>query len=209
MKKIIIFDFDGTIADTLILSLKIINNQLKQAGYDPISKEELKQLRNMNPIQIISHFRFPIWKLPSLIKLVRNQLSEEVEKMKIFPGVEKLVIDLKLDKYKLAILSSNLKETVDKFLAIHQLPVFEYVKCEPNIFEKARLIKRFLNDHDLEIRDVIYIGDEVRDVEACRKVGIQIVSVTWGFNDREALYKLNPDFLVSRPQQIFDLLKKS
>lgn len=208
MKKIIIFDFDGTIADTLKVALKIVNDYLKKEHYQTISAAELKQLRNMNPLQLITHFKFPLWKVPSLLKHVRNELAKEVDKVKIFPGVEKLIINLKLNKFHLAILSSNLKETVDKFLALHQLPLFDYIMCEPNIFEKGRLLKSFLKEHDLKTKDIIYIGDEVRDIEACKNVGIPIIAVTWGFNDKNALLKMKPDFVAQKPQQILSLLKK-
>lgn len=208
MKKIVLFDFDGTIADTLQFAVKISNEYLKNEGYSSISKAELNDLRNMNPLQLITHLKFPIWKVPSLVKTVRENLYKEAEKIKIFPGVKKLIQDLKAHGFKLAILTSNLKETVDKFLAHQKLEVFDYIKCEPNILEKAKLIKSFLNQHSLKTKDVIYIGDEVRDIEACRSVGVQIVSVTWGFNDGDSLRKLKPDFIVTKPAQILEILKK-
>lgn len=209
MKKIILFDFDGTIADTLKPALDIANRYLKENDYYPITERDLKQLRHMNPLQIVVHFnKFPIWKILSLVKHVQKELSREADKIKIFPGVEKLLIDLKLNKYKLAVLSSNLKETIDQFLEVHQLQVFDYVKCDPNILEKAKLIRGFLKEHYLKKEDVVYVGDEIRDIEACRSVGIKIISVAWGFSDPASLQKMKPDFLVRKPTEILSLLKK-
>ncbi len=208
MKKIVLFDFDGTIADTLKPAVKIANKYLKKEGYPSISQEELRNLREMNILQLVTHFTFPVWKIPALIKTVREDLYREAEKIKIFPGIKKLIEDLKVNGFKLAILTSNLKKTVDKFLAYHELEVFDYVKCEPNILEKAKLISRFLNENNLGKKEVIYIGDEVRDIDATRSVGIQMISVTWGFNYIDSLRKLKPDFLVKEPAQILRLLKK-
>lgn len=208
MKKIILFDFDGTIADTLPPALKITNEHLKKDGYPPVTAKELKELRHMNPLQIVTHSKYPIWKVPGLVRQVREDLHKEVNKIQIFPGIKQLILNLKKSGFHLAILTSNLKETIEDFLALHKLEVFDYVQCEPNIMEKGKLLKRFLNEHDLKTSDVIYIGDEIRDIEACKSVGIQIISVTWGFNDANSLQKLNPDFLVKKPQQIFELLKK-
>lgn len=208
MKKIVLFDFDGTIADTLPPAVKIANEYLKKEGYSPISKAELKALRNMNLLQLVTHFKFPVWKIPSLINTIREDLYKEVEKIKIFPGAKQLIYDLKVNGFKLAILTSNLKKTVDRFLAHQKLEVFDYIKCEPNVLEKAKLISRFLKENNLGKKEVIYIGDEIRDIEACRSVGIQVVSVTWGFNDIDSLQKLKPDFLVKKPAQILELLKK-
>ncbi len=208
MKKIILFDFDGTLADTLQPALKIVNEYLKDEGYDPISPTDLKELRNMNFLQLIAHFKFPIWKIPALVKIVKKDLHKEIDKILIFPGIGKLIRELKRNGFHLAILSSNLRQTIDKFLERHKIAVFDYVQCEPNILEKAKLIKNFLNQHSLITKDVIYIGDEVRDIEACKSVGIQIISVTWGFNDASSLRELKPDFLVKKPAEILTLVKK-
>lgn len=208
MKKIILFDFDGTIADTLHLSLEIVNEYLTSESYPLISEKELKDLRNMSPLQLITHFKFPIWKIPTLVKLVREDLYKEADKIKIFPGIEKLIVNLKANNFHLAILSSNIRETIDKFLNRYRLTAFDYIKCEPNILEKAKLIKSFLKEHSLGTKDVIYIGDEIRDIEACRRVGIQIISVAWGFNDASSLQKLKPDFLAKTPARILSILKK-
>lgn len=208
MKKNILFDFDGTIADTLPPAVKIANEYLKKEGYPSISETELKALRNMNLLQLVAHFKFPVWKIPSLINTVKENLYKDVKKIKIFSGAKKLIHDLKISGFKLAILSSNLKKTVDSFLAYQKLEVFDYIKCEPNVLEKAKLIRRFLRENNLKKKEVIYIGDEIRDIEACRSVGIQIISVTWGFNDENSLRKLKPDFLAKKPAQILELLKK-
>lgn len=208
MKKIILFDFDGTIADTLLPALNILNGYLKENGYQRITADDLKKLRHMNPLQIVSHFKFPIWKLPALVKHVRDELSKHVEEIRIFPGVDKLIRDFKKNHYLLAVLSSNSQETIDRFLEFNKINVFNYVKCEPNILEKAKLLKKFLKDNRLSPSEVIYIGDEVRDIEACKNVGIQIISVSWGFNDAVSLRKMKPDFLVKKPTEIFNLLKE-
>ncbi len=208
MKKIILFDFDGTLADTLQLALKIVNKYLRNEGYDPISQADLKDLRNMNFLQLIAHFKFPIWKIPTLAKKIKEDLYKEVDKIPIFPGIVELVKGLKQRGFHLAVLSSDLKQTIDKFLELHKIALFDHIQCEPDILGKAKLIKRFLNRHSLATKDVIYIGDEVRDIEACRSVGIQIISVTWGFNDADSLHELKPDFLVKKPAEILGLVKK-
>ena len=50
----------------------------------------------------------------------------------------------------------------------------------------------------------MYVGDEARDMEAARRAGVHSVGVTWGFNNRSALEKANPEKLVDKPK---DLLK--
>lgn len=208
MKKVIIFDFDGTIADTLPIALKIMETVIKDFGYSSISSKEIEKLRSMSPLDIIMHLKLPLWKIPKLISAIRNKLHNQIEKVDLFPGIEKVLLKIKFRGYRLAILSSNKKETLDKFLLKKQLMFFDFVQSEPNVFEKSRLIKRFLKKNKINKEDAIYVGDEVRDIEACKKSGISIVAVTWGFNRKDILKKFKPDYLVHKPEEILDILKK-
>ncbi len=208
MIEMILFDFDGTIADTLPAALKIANRHLNQIGHNPISKEQLKELRNMTPFQILRQFTVPVWRLPGLIKKIQNDLLKEVDHIKLFPGIEKALYDLIFARYHLGILTSNKKETVDTFLRKHRITFFEFIQCEPNIFEKPRLIKHFLKKHQLKPSEVIYIGDEIRDIEACRENGVEIISVTWGFNDENSLKQNKPNYIAKTPQELVTILQK-
>jgi phosphoglycolate phosphatase len=54
---------------------------------------------------------------------------------------------------------------------------------------------------------VIYVGDETRDIEAARKIQIQVIAVSWGFNSREVLAEQKPDFLISHPSQLIEVVR--
>jgi phosphoglycolate phosphatase-like HAD superfamily hydrolase len=58
----------------------------------------------------------------------------------------------------------------------------------------------------LPARDVVYVGDEVRDIEAGRQAGVAVAAMTWGFNDRALLARHCPDYLVERPEELLQLL---
>ena len=60
--------------------------------------------------------------------------------------------------------------------------------------------------NDLRKSEVAFVGDEVRDVEAARKVGMTVVAVTWGINSRQGLADANPDFLVDTAEELIKLL---
>ncbi len=207
MKKIVLFDFDGTIADTLPVAFEMTNKVIKDFGYQPITQEDFKMLRDMKPLEILTHFKFPMWKLPALLNAVKKELLVHADKIKLFPGIERLLLDLKMEGFELAILTSNLKETVDKFLELHTLMIFDYIRCEPNIFEKSKLIRNFLKSTKLKPADVVYVGDEVRDIEASRDNKIKVISVGWGFTSPSSLKKAKPDYLAEKPKDIYKILK--
>lgn len=208
MIKMIVFDFDGTIADTLPAALKIANGYLKKLGYKSISRKELTDLRNMSPFQILKTFKFPIWKLPGLVKKIQGDLYKEIDSITLFPGMEKTLLDLSLAQYRLGIITSNRQETVDAFLRKNRLTYFEMIMCEPSLLEKPRYIHKFLKEQNLKPEEILYIGDEIRDIEASRENGVKIISVTWGFNEEASLKKNNPDYLVRTPEELFTLLEK-
>ena len=57
-------------------------------------------------------------------------------------------------------------------------------------------------------QDIIYVADEVRDIEAARKAGVKIICVSWGYNDKSSLEKNNPDALVDNTDQLFAVIKQ-
>jgi len=68
MSKTIIFDFDGTIADTLDSVVKIVNDHAEHFGYKKVTKEDIPYLQGKKPREILSHLGISIFKLPSWIK---------------------------------------------------------------------------------------------------------------------------------------------
>jgi phosphoglycolate phosphatase-like HAD superfamily hydrolase len=110
---------------------------------------------------------------------------------------------------RLAILTSNSQSNVDAFLSRHNLPYFEFVSCSSKLFGKGREIRRILRKHKLAPADILYIGDETRDVEAAKETGLTMAAVTWGYNSAEILSAMEPDHLISTPQGLLTLLSRS
>ena len=61
----------------------------------------------------------------------------------------------------------------------------------------------------LKSQEILYVGDELRDVKASQKAGIPVAAVTWGFNSRESLAASKPTYLFDRPIDFFQLLTDS
>ena len=206
MKKIIIFDFDGTIADSFPPMVKILKEQVKKMGYGDLTDKQIEVLRSMRPLDIIRHFKFPIWKIPRLIKTVREDLFKQINDVKIFSGISELIDNLKTKKIKYGILTSNSKKTVEAFLNANNLKGFDFIESETNIFKKSSHLSYIVTKYLLNKNEVVYIGDEVRDIEACHEIGIDIISVTWGYNNKAVLEKNRPTFIVNSPPELLKIL---
>ena len=103
-------------------------------------------------------------------------------------------------------MTSNTKEGVQAFLANHQLQYFEFIFAPDSLFGKAKVIRKILSHEALSPQEVIMIGDELRDVEAANKAGVESIAVTWGFNTQQVLERGEPNHLIMNPSQLLELV---
>ena len=183
----IIFDFDGTLADTFALGSKLINEYADRLGYKQIDFAANKD-KSARELIKMSGVRF--WQIPGLIRFFRKKSVERAGEVKAFDGIPDLVRHLHGDGFSLGIITTNSAQTINIFLEKYGLTdFFTYIKPEISLLGKKRALRRARRHLKT---DIIYIGDELRDIEACRAVDIPIISVTWGFNSTEILEKNNP-----------------
>lgn len=207
-QKVIIFDFDGTIANSLDALVTISNRLAVQFGYKQTSQAELAQLKNLTSREIIKQSGISIFKVPFLLRKVKAEMSLEIKTLSLFAGMRETLIALNNIGHKLVIISSNSKSNILAFLEYNQLEnIFYYIYSGTTVFGKDKVIKKFTKQENINIADVIYVGDETRDMEAAKKSNVVAIAVTWGFNTKAALAKENPDFLIEQPQELVNVLE--
>ncbi len=193
----IIFDFDGTLADTFALGSALINEYADRLGYKQIDFAANKD-KSARELIKMSGVRF--WQIPGLIRFFRQKSVERAGEVKAFDGIPGLVRRLHDDGFLLGIITTNSAQTVSKFLEKYSLTdFFSYIKPEISLFGKRRALRRARRRLKTEI---IYIGDELRDIEACRAVNIPIISVSWGFNSTEILDRNNPGMVAEDVDEV-------
>lgn len=207
-KKVIIFDFDGTIADTFSTVVSILNGIAPDYGYDPLDIELISALRHKRAQDIIKIFRIPIWKIPKLLFTVKALLVKKLPELKPINGIPEMLVELKKQGFVVGIVSSNNVDLINEFLKRNSIEVFDFVYSEKDLFGKGKVLKNLLKTKGLFPEDVIYVGDETRDIEAARKAGLRIISVGWGFNAVEALERLLPDYLISHPSELLPIVQR-
>lgn len=207
-QKVIIFDFDGTIADTVDALVNIANRLAQEFGYIPITQEELALLRNLSSREIIKYSGISILKIPFLVKKVKSELKNKIKELKPISGIKNALILLNNNGYRLGIITSNSQDNVTDFLKVNDLDnLFEFVYSGVTIFGKTTIINNVLKQKQIKPQEVIYVGDETRDIEASKKANIKVIAVTWGFNSQEVLAKQNPDFLIHQPEELLEVIK--
>ncbi|OGK26198.1 hypothetical protein A2954_04395 [Candidatus Roizmanbacteria bacterium RIFCSPLOWO2_01_FULL_37_12] len=206
MIRTVIFDFDGTIADTLPKIFELYNKYANEFNLPVLNRKEAEELRNKSAFEIIKSFGISIIKIPAIANRVLSELKKSITQIKIFKGMDEVLNSIKARGFQLGLLTSNSQENVDKYLDYHKLDFFDFVHSEKNIFGKSKTLGKLISQYNLEKTKTIYVGDEVRDIEACRDNGIKIISVTWGFNIKEILQKNKPDYLVDKPGDILKII---
>ncbi len=201
--RYLIFDFDGTLADSLPVIVDIAEGMLDTT----ITPEDIGRYRNMTAKQILKEARIPLYRVPSLLVRGKTLMSSRVHEVAIFRGLEPVIKQLAKD-HVLYVVSSNGIGIISSFLKRNNIDqYFSNVYGNVGLFSKAQAIKRVMKRERFEPSESIYIGDEVRDIEAAKKVGIPIISVTWGYNGKEILSKYQPDYLVDSPRALQKTIK--
>ncbi|MBQ1697725.1 MAG: HAD-IA family hydrolase [Bacteroidales bacterium] len=197
----VIFDFDGTLADTFALGSQLINEYADQLGYKQIDFAANKD-KSARELIKMSGVRF--WQIPGLIRFFRKKSVERAAEVNAFDGIPDLVRRLHDRGFLLGIITTNSAQTISIFLQKYGLTdLFTYIKPEISLFGKKRAIRRARRHLKSEI---IYIGDELRDIEACRAVNVPIISVSWGFNSTEILEKNNAGKVAGNTEDVFTML---
>jgi len=209
-KQLVLFDFDGTLAETLPAIKEIISEYAPSFGFTAPSQKDWEDARGKTPVEMMKMFHVPLWKLPVLLAKGRGALQKKIATVSLFSGIKAMLSELKQLNFRLGILTSNDKTVVEKYLQDQDiLSYFEFVKSEFNLFGKDESMKKIGKELELSPSQILYVGDEVRDVEACKKVGIDCIAVEWGFSTREALEKAGALSVVKTTEELTDQIKKA
>lgn len=209
MIKHIIFDFDGTIADSSEIGLKILNELSEKYHVKKISEEEISFIKGLSIKERFKYLEIPFYKLPQIAYDALKKYKTLINEINFFNEMDSVIKDLKNEGYSLSIISSNNIENINFFLNKHSLNYFDNILSSKNIFGKHKVLEKYIKNNKLKPENIIYVGDEVRDIEACKKINVKIVAVTWGFDTPELLEKSNPDFIINSPKEIINLIKNT
>jgi len=203
--NLLIFDFDGTIADTFHFILDLSDKLAEQFNFNKIKPNEVEMLKNSTVLETINHLKVPYLKIPQILLEARKALHDEIETIEPIQGLKEILLQLKSFGIKMGILTTNSSKNVMHFLKNHDLDIFDFINTTSMVWGKDSSIKKIVDKENLPYNSVLYIGDETRDVEAAQKAGVKVAAVTWGYNSKKALKNHQPDYLVDEPQELIEL----
>jgi phosphoglycolate phosphatase len=205
--KTVIFDFDGTIADSFAVVVAIFHELTHRSQL--VMPEEIVRLRKMRLLDVAREEHISGWRIPYLILLGRRRMTKRLSEVQVFGGMSDTIKNLQDDGYQLFIMSSNSTANVRRFLQQRELSkYFTNVYGGVGLFGKARALRKVLYQNHLTATDCVYIGDEPRDIEASESAGMGCIAVSWGFNAAQLLREHQPVAVVNTPEKLLSTIRE-
>lgn len=200
----VIFDFDGTIADSFHVFIDVATElfDVDQALTDDFI-EELRGLRRDEVMR-----RLDITRLQALwsYRKGRRMFKDRIEEVDVFEGVQGL-LDVLQESYTLGVLTDNDESVVKEFLRDHELTMFEFV-MESSVFRsKTWSLRQVIEDEGVKADQVVYVGDQITDVESAHRAGCEAIAVDWGYNTGALLKSADPERLASSPEEVASMIQ--
>ena len=212
MQKIVFFDLDGTVLDTLPDLAKSANYALKQLGYPTQSVETVRMaighgIRNLLKELMNCNDEEQLEKCREIFKDYYG--AHKADTTKPFDGILDTLQDLKKEGYKL-VLISNKYDPATQDLAKHFFgDIFDGVYgSRDDILAKPYrdLFELACQEHGLSQEGVIYVGDSEVDCEFAHNCGMTLIAVDWGFRTRDQLVEAGADIIVSSTKELYDTI---
>ena len=211
MKKLVIFDLDGTLLNTIADLANSTNYALKVLGY-PIHEPDKYNFMVGNGINKLFERALPDGeKTEENVLRVRQEFvpyydQHNADKSRPYPGVTELLETLQTAGMQLAVASNKYQAATEKLIA-HYFPNIKFtavfdqregipVKPDPII------VKEILQIAKVQEEETLYVGDSGVDMQTAINAGVTSCGVTWGFRPRTELESFHPDHIVDNAEEI-------
>ena len=208
---LIIFDYDGVLADTLEDLLQFGQAACNQLGVNHIvTKDDLTNLEVMSFATYGRDCEVPEPLVDEFVRLCLNSFAEKPSPPALFPALDPVLRHLAI-RHKIAIVTTNSSQNVHAFLVRHGLDsLVDAVYGVDTPGSKAQKISlardRLLENGQQE--SVFMVGDSLSDILAAKEASTTSIAVTWGHQSLEILLRGNPDHIVNSPHELIEAIEQ-
>lgn len=215
MNKMVIFDLDGTLLDTLDDLCNSVNYSLRTNNFPERSLEEVRTFVG-NGIRLLIERSVPEGTSKELIDKTFECFKTYYavhcnDKTKTYPGVMDMLKELKKNGYKIAVLSNKAQYAVTKLCDIYFNNLLDdAVGARENVAKKPSPDALYIcaENNNINLNNIIYVGDSDVDVATANNAGVRGIAVTWGFRSRELLIKCGAENLADNTDELLQILLK-
>jgi phosphoglycolate phosphatase len=202
---LIIFDYDGVLADTLDDLLLFGQRACEQLGVKHlVTKDDLNNLEVMSFSFYGRVCEVPEHLVDEFVKICLNFFAEKESPPAIFTGLSDVIRYLSVN-HKIAIVTTNSSQNVNAFLIQHGLDgLVHAVYGVDSPGSKAQKISMARNKllENKEQEAVFMVGDSLSDIRAAKEESVTSIAVTWGHQGLEILLRGHPDYVVNSPHEL-------
>lgn len=207
--RLVIFDFDGTLSDSGDWFLSVLDDLADRYRFRRVAPDEVDPLRKMTSRDVIRHLGIPRWKLPFIARHVRALFGRNTDRVRLFDGVSDMLAAIEAMGVRLALVSSNSEANARAVLGPANAARFSWWACGASLFGKAPKFRSVLRQSGIPTEQILSLGDETRDIDAARSVGITAGAVLWGYAEPEAFAHLTPDLAFASPDAVVTHVARS
>jgi phosphoglycolate phosphatase len=204
MKTILIFDYDGTLADSFHIVLDVMKQISKKHNLTDVDVENLRKFFEFNIDDALDNWGKNSIKKKLILADLLIHLRLQENKIKLFSNVKSTLNKLS-KKYDMYIVTSNFARIVNKKLKQNNINVFIDVLglgAGRSKVKKINLIKeKYPKDTTF-----YFIGDTVADMKEAKETKIKTIASTYGYHEKERLQKLKPDFYINEIKDLLEIL---
>jgi len=205
---LILFDFDGVLANTLGDLLQFGQEVCDELGVQHIATpDDLDSLEIMSFATYGRQLEVPEYLVDKFVRRCLEKFGEKKSPPDIFKGLDEVVRKLSA-RNTVGIITGNSSENVKAFLVEHRLDGFiRVIFGVDSPGSKARKISLAQSQLAAEGEAVIMVGDSVSDIHAAREASVKSIVVSWGHQSAETLIRAKPDTIVYSPHELLEVLE--
>lgn len=207
-KRIVIFDFDGVLGDTLADMLRFSDKVAAELGlHHHTTLQDLEVLQPMSFANLGRQIGLSEANIDRFVQKMIEHFETSPTPCPIFPGMAEVVAELKKDSI-LSIVSGNTTSVIRRFLEYYGLAdAFQKIYGVDIAGSKVEKIKRILFELDQPNLPALMIGDAASDVEAAHQAGITAIAIGWGHQPQHKLLQAHPDYYVKNPPELLQTIQ--
>ena len=214
MKKLLIFDLDGTLLNTIADLAQSTNHALEQNGFPRHEADEYRFFVGNGILKLFERALPPEERTQENILRIRKDFipyynEHNADDSRPYPGIPALLHALQDKGIRLAVASNKYQAATEKLIR-HFFPDIRFVAVfgqRENVPAKPdpQVVDDILQMANAAKTETLYVGDSGVDMQTARNAGVEAAGVTWGFRPRTELEAFHPRYIVNRAEDILPL----
>lgn len=202
MSQTLLFDVDGTLTDTFDKAAKIIDDLATTFKYPVV--QDRKKLRRIDWRDLPAFLGVSRLRRGRFTKVFRDRLRQAMMTESLSDDINKVLNIITTSGYRVGAMTSSSLSNFERIA--HESQYFTMTDLGDYDVNKERVLRDFLSRFNLAPNEVVYVGDEIEDVQAAKAIGLTSVGAAWGLNHEIALQEQHPDFVVYKPEELLTVI---